>query len=152
MRDKVLKRSAIARASLMPSRKVATWWPSRCRNAGVPWISWFKASVIMEFVLIPNLFVAYYVGWYYRDFTGTYCIAAIVPCMGMGDGHPQRRAWDFLSRLSDWGWRPRPELNRGTRFCRPLRNHSATWPFASLYMGLIARGNTIRDAAMPVPT
>src|SRR5215475_12602698 len=26
-------------------------------------------------------------------------------------------------------WRPRPELNRGTRFCRPLRNHSATWPF-----------------------
>src|SRR5437868_1666158 len=21
-------------------------------------------------------------------------------------------------------WRPRPELNRGTRFCRPLRNHS----------------------------
>ena len=26
------------------------------------------------------------------------------------------------------GWRPRPELNRGTRFCRPLRNHSATWP------------------------
>src|SRR5262249_6402170 len=25
-------------------------------------------------------------------------------------------------------WRPRPELNRGTRFCRPLRNHSATWP------------------------
>jgi len=25
-------------------------------------------------------------------------------------------------------WRPRPELNRCTRFCRPLRNHSATWP------------------------
>lgn len=25
-------------------------------------------------------------------------------------------------------WRPRPELNRSTRFCRPLRNHSATWP------------------------
>jgi hypothetical protein len=25
-------------------------------------------------------------------------------------------------------WRPRPELNRGKRFCRPLRNHSATWP------------------------
>src|SRR5215510_6551745 len=25
-------------------------------------------------------------------------------------------------------WRPRPELNRRTRFCRPLRNHSATWP------------------------
>ena len=28
-------------------------------------------------------------------------------------------------------WRPRPELNRGTRFCRPLRNHSATWPCAA---------------------
>jgi hypothetical protein len=26
-------------------------------------------------------------------------------------------------------WRPRPELNRGKRFCRPLRNHSATWPY-----------------------
>ena len=26
------------------------------------------------------------------------------------------------------GWRPRPELNWCTRFCRPLRNHSATWP------------------------
>jgi hypothetical protein len=28
------------------------------------------------------------------------------------------------------GWRPRPELNWCTRFCRPLRNHSATWPHA----------------------
>jgi hypothetical protein len=37
-----------------------------------------------------------------------------------------RRA-TFTRRASD-GWRPRPELNRGTRFCRPLRNHSATWP------------------------
>ena len=25
-------------------------------------------------------------------------------------------------------WRPRPELNWCKRFCRPLRNHSATWP------------------------
>ena len=25
-------------------------------------------------------------------------------------------------------WRPDPELNRGTRFCRPLRNHSAIRP------------------------
>src|SRR5690242_3804980 len=31
------------------------------------------------------------------------------------------------------GWRPRPELNRGTRICSPLRHHSATWPLASLY-------------------
>jgi hypothetical protein len=35
----------------------------------------------------------------------------------------------FAGRL--WSWRPRPELNRGTRFCRPLRNHSATWPCAA---------------------
>jgi hypothetical protein len=40
-------------------------------------------------------------------------------------------------------WRPRPELNRGTRFCRPLRNHSATWPFASIYMRLVVHGNII---------
>src|SRR5215471_12065773 len=33
-------------------------------------------------------------------------------------------------------WRPRPELNRGTRFCRPLRNHSATWPLRSADVGL----------------
>src|SRR3984893_17041506 len=32
-------------------------------------------------------------------------------------------------------WRPRPELNRGTRFCRPLRNHSATWPLRSADVG-----------------
>ena len=25
-------------------------------------------------------------------------------------------------------WRPGPESNRCTRLCRPLRNHSATWP------------------------
>lgn len=28
-----------------------------------------------------------------------------------------------------WAWRHRPELNRCTRFCRPLRNHSATVPY-----------------------
>ena len=33
-------------------------------------------------------------------------------------------------------WRPRPELNRGTRFCRPLRNHSATWPLRSVDGGM----------------
>jgi hypothetical protein len=31
-------------------------------------------------------------------------------------------------------WRPRPELNRGKRFCRPLRNHSATWPCRCQYV------------------
>jgi hypothetical protein len=44
-------------------------------------------------------------------------------------------------------WRPRPELNRGTRFCRPLRNHSATWPFGSPYMELIVHGNSILTRA-----
>ena len=44
-------------------------------------------------------------------------------------------------------WRPRPELNRDTRFCRPLRNHSATWPFGSPYMGLIVHGNSILTGA-----
>lgn len=29
-------------------------------------------------------------------------------------------------------WRPRPELNRGTRICSPLRHHSATWPQRSV--------------------
>src|ERR1700688_4141566 len=33
-----------------------------------------------------------------------------------------------FTRCASEGWRPRPELNRGKRFCRPLRNHSATWP------------------------
>ncbi len=41
--------------------------------------------------------------------------------------HLKLRRATFTRRASD-GWRPRPELNRGTRFCRPLRNHSATWP------------------------
>ena len=30
--------------------------------------------------------------------------------------------------INELEWRPRPELNWCTRFCRPLRNHSATWP------------------------
>jgi hypothetical protein len=34
-------------------------------------------------------------------------------------------------------------------FCRPLRNHSATWPFGSPYMGLIAHGNSILTHAVP---
>jgi hypothetical protein len=39
------------------------------------------------------------------------------------------RCMQFFRRLRE-SWRPRPELNRGARFCRPLRNHSATWPCA----------------------
>src|ERR1700756_4604545 len=44
-------------------------------------------------------------------------------------------------------WRPRPELNRGKRFCRPLRNHSATWPQRGRY---IDGGDPLRNAAVPV--
>src|SRR5262245_41388611 len=44
-------------------------------------------------------------------------------------------------------WRPRPELNRGTRFCRPLRNHSATWPSGRLDTGAILNGQL-----SPTPT
>jgi hypothetical protein len=41
--------------------------------------------------------------------------------------------WLFFARLATEPveareWRPRPELNRGTRICSPLRHHSATWP------------------------
>ena len=43
-----------------------------------------------------------------------------------------------FARCASEGWRPRPELNRGTRFCRPLRNHSATWPLTGA--GVVATG------------
>ena len=36
---------------------------------------------------------------------------------------------DFTGRE----WRPRPESNRGTRICSPMRHHSATWPLALSY-------------------
>src|SRR5262249_17825037 len=40
-----------------------------------------------------------------------------------------RQEWLAEPKLrSSEGWRPRPELNRGTRICSPLRHHSATWP------------------------
>src|SRR5690348_3687196 len=31
-------------------------------------------------------------------------------------------------RVRREGWRPRSESNRRTRLCRPLHDHSATWP------------------------
>ena len=37
---------------------------------------------------------------------------------------PYGEVVDFFQRL----WRPRPESNRRTRICSPLRHHSATWP------------------------
>ena len=49
-------------------------------------------------------------------------------------GFANRNSWTFRLRRRK-SWRPRPELNRGTRICRPLRNHSATWPRASRYKG-----------------
>lgn len=30
--------------------------------------------------------------------------------------------------VCNWEWRPRPDSNRGTRICSPLRSLSATWP------------------------
>jgi hypothetical protein len=39
------------------------------------------------------------------------------------------------------------ERNAAKRICRPLRNHSATWPFGSPYMGLIVHGNSILTRA-----
>ena len=36
-------------------------------------------------------------------------------------------------------WRPRPESNRSTRICNPLRNHSATRPLGRLIWGLSPR-------------
>jgi hypothetical protein len=42
-----------------------------------------------------------------------------------------------LTRIGGVGsgenWRPRPESNRCTRICSPLRHHSATWPVSSVY-------------------
>ena len=46
--------------------------------------------------------------------------------------------------LAEGRWRPRPELNRGKRFCRPLRNHSATWPLGSRYVN---GRNRLRNSA-----
>ena len=37
---------------------------------------------------------------------------------------PQTHEMPELTKI----WRPRPESNRGTRICSPLRNHSATRP------------------------
>ena len=47
-------------------------------------------------------------------------------------------------------WRPRPELNRGTRICSPLRHHSATWPQLGADLSLEATGrsgNVVRGAS-----
>ena len=45
-----------------------------------------------------------------------------------------RRRTELLLKIKYLEWRPRPELNWCTRFCRPLRNHSATWPHWSKYL------------------
>ena len=47
-------------------------------------------------------------------------------------------------------WRPRPELNRGTRICSPLRNHSATWPSGhSLYRSVRTATTRRRSSTAP---
>ena len=56
----------------------------------------------------------------------------------------QRLPTRCIQRLDNW--RPRPELNRGTRFCRPLRNHSATWPLRAPHIG---RGKAPQHALRP---
>lgn len=56
---------------------------------------------------------------------------------------PRRRG-----HFSGFEWRPRPELNRGTRFCRPLRNHSATWPSACMYHAPFAGCNSRGGAGL----
>ncbi len=48
-------------------------------------------------------------------------------------------------------WRPRPELNRGTRFCRPLRHHSATWPPRPLRVAAGISGRNAGDGARFMP-
>jgi hypothetical protein len=53
---------------------------------------------------------------------------AIIGWFGMACQPKHRRCED---------WRPRPELNRGTRICSPLRHHSATWPRHG-YIGRVA--------------
>ena len=61
---------------------------------------------------------------------GTNRCAARSPALrGMpGRRVTERPASGFETWICFKIWRPRPELNRGKRFCRPLRNHSATWP------------------------
>ena len=41
--------------------------------------------------------------------------------------------------IQDFFWRQRPESNRDTRICNPLRNHSATLPYVldDSYKGFI---------------
>src|SRR5712691_5772076 len=85
------------------------------------------------------------ISWYSKGIVYIYRIAAILRCIAQSclifsnrargaarkaaraQCRPQQ-AQLFVGEIAG-SWRPRPELNRGTRFCRPLRNHSATWPF-----------------------
>jgi hypothetical protein len=49
-------------------------------------------------------------------------------CCGRARAARNRRRDDLSVDFNSLDWRPRPELNWCKRFCRPLRNHSATWP------------------------
>lgn len=46
-------------------------------------------------------------------------------------------------------WRPRPESNRNTRICNPLRNHSATWPHRAAFLW---QGSDLRKVNVALPT
>src|SRR6266852_691500 len=74
--------------------------------------------------------------WYYSDMIVTYRMAAWVPAH---DARVRKRLPTGRSGVNALGlggeWRRRPELNRRKRFCRPLRNHSATSPLIGLAIG-----------------
>src|ERR1700681_687733 len=66
---------------------------------------------------------------------------------GQGSWIPDGTACELniFVKSMGWVWRPRPELNRSTRFCRPLRNHSATWPHETdLLQTIKGLGNLLR--------
>src|SRR6476619_6335205 len=41
---------------------------------------------------------------------------------------PRKQLVDVFGRAKTVVWRPGSESNRRTRLCRPLHDHSATWP------------------------
>ena len=66
------------------------------------------------------------------------------PTVGNPGVTPSGRTQLLEAKITDqfcW-WRPRPELNRSKRFCRPLRNHSATWPSGGCRSSLQGRSGS----------
>ena len=44
----------------------------------------------------------------------------------------KKRIYFFFDLTQHFFWRQRPESNRDTRICNPLRNHSATLPYKQI--------------------